>query len=162
MASKGVCFMMLIGLENRIWNSRWRSLIRYKSFYFKLRNRRWILALKIADFTSAEIVENIGEESPKYYVFFQTTGVSTQAHVTSVLCKLSHKRAGVTSDRWDLVWKIKYWGLRTLHIILFSPFFCKIETIHITHALVTWAWDACVQTKKNLCGKYVSFCTLLN
>ena len=47
------------------------------------------MALKIADFPSAEIVENIGEESPKYYVFVQTTGVSTQAHVTSVLCKLS-------------------------------------------------------------------------
>ena len=55
--------------------------------------------MNFADFPSAEIVENIGEESPKYYVFVQTTGVSTQAHVTSVLCKLSHKRAGVTSDR---------------------------------------------------------------
>ena len=55
------------------------------------------MVLKIADFPSAEIVEHIGEESPKYYVFDQTQ--VSQANVTGVLCKLSHKRAGVTSDR---------------------------------------------------------------
>ena len=57
-----------------------RSLIRYKSFYSMLRNGRGILALKIADFPSAEIVENIGEESPNYYVFVQTTGVSSSRY----------------------------------------------------------------------------------
>ena len=48
------------------------------------------MALKIVDFPSAEIVENIGEESPKYYVFVQTTGVSTQAHVTPQVCYVNY------------------------------------------------------------------------
>ena len=34
-------------------------------------------------------------------------------------------RCRVTSDRWDVVWEIKYWGLRTLNIIIFTFFFVK-------------------------------------
>ena len=28
-------------------------------------------------------------------------------------------RYRITSDRWDVVWEIKYWGLRTINIIIF-------------------------------------------
>ena len=28
-------------------------------------------------------------------------------------------RCRLTSDRWDVVWEIKYWGLRTINIIIF-------------------------------------------
>ena len=46
---------------------------------------------------------------------------ASQAHVTSVLCKLTlsqESRCCVTSDHWDFVWEIKYWALRTLNIII--------------------------------------------
>ena len=50
---------------------------------------------------------------------------ASQAHGTSVLCKLTfsqESRCRVTSNRWDFVWEIKYWGLRTLNIIIFTFF----------------------------------------
>ena len=41
--------------------------------------------------------------------------------------KLSTINTGVafTSNRWDFVWEIKYWGLRTLNIIILSYFSIK-------------------------------------
>ena len=54
---------------------------------------------------------------------------ASQAHVTSVLCKLTfsqESRCRLTSNRWDFVWEIKHWGLRTLNIIFFT-FFYKIS-----------------------------------
>ena len=40
-----------------------------------------------------------------------------------VMYIFSHEsRCRITSDRWDIVWEIKYWGLRTLNIILFQLF----------------------------------------
>ena len=50
---------------------------------------------------------------------------ASQPHVTSVLCKLTfsqESRCRVTSNRWDFVWEIKYWGLRTLNIIILTYF----------------------------------------
>ena len=55
---------------------------------------------------------------------------ASQAHGTSVLCKLTfsqESRCRVTSNRWDFVLEIKYWGLRTLNIIIFTYFFYKIN-----------------------------------
>ena len=46
----------------------------------------------------------------------------SQAHVTSVLCKLTFSQESwcrATSNRWDFVWEIKYWGLRMLNRIIF-------------------------------------------
>ena len=50
---------------------------------------------------------------------------ASQPHVTSVLCQLTfsqESRCRVTSNRWDFAWEIKYWGLRTLNIIILTYF----------------------------------------
>ena len=51
-----------------------------------------------------------------------------QSHVSSVLCKLTfsqESRCRVTSNRWDFVWEIEYWGLRTVNIIILTYFSIK-------------------------------------
>ena len=40
-------------------------------------------------------------------------------------------RCRVTGDRWDFVWEIKYWGLRTLNIITYYLFFYKINETYL-------------------------------
>ena len=53
---------------------------------------------------------------------------ASQAHGTSVLCKLTFSQESqcrVTSNRWDFVWEIKYWGLRTLNFIIYTFFSIK-------------------------------------
>ena len=49
----------------------------------------------------------------------------SQPHVTNVLCQLTfsqESRCRVTSNRWNFAWEIKYWGLRTLNIIILTYF----------------------------------------
>ena len=46
---------------------------------------------------------------------------ASKAHVTSVWCKLTfsqESRCRVTTNRWDFVWELKHWALRTLNIII--------------------------------------------
>ena len=53
---------------------------------------------------------------------------ASQSHVSSVLCKLTfsqESRCRVTSNRWDFVWEIEYWGLRTVNIIILTYFSIK-------------------------------------
>ena len=53
---------------------------------------------------------------------------ASQAHVTIVLCKLTfsqESRCRITSNCWEFVWEIKYWGLRTLNIIILTYFSIK-------------------------------------
>ena len=57
--------------------------------------------------------------------FLNMIAQASQAHVTSVWCKFTisqESRCCITSNRWDFVWEIKYWGLRMLNIII-STFF---------------------------------------
>ena len=52
----------------------------------------------------------------------------SQAHVTSLLCKLTfsqESRCRVTNNRWDFEWEIQYWDLRTLNIIILTYFSIK-------------------------------------
>ena len=51
---------------------------------------------------------------------------ASQAHVMSMECKLTLLYFLARGDRWDVVWEIRYWGLRTLNIIIFYLFFYKI------------------------------------
>ena len=48
---------------------------------------------------------------------------ASKAHVTSVWCKLTfsqESRCRVTTNRWDFVWELKHWALRTLNIIILN------------------------------------------
>ena len=69
------------------------------------------------------------------YVWHGTPQAS-QAQVTSVLCKLTfsqESRCRVTSNRWDFVWEIKYWGLRTLNIIILTYFSIKYINLALSN-----------------------------
>ena len=56
-------------------------------------------------------------------------------HVTSVMYIFSREiRCRVTNDRWDFVWEIKYWGLRTLKII-FNLLKKSVVTAWISHPI---------------------------
>ena len=57
--------------------------------------------------------------------FLNMIAQASQAHVTSMLCKFTISQESgccITSNRWDFVWEIKYWGLQMLNIII-STFF---------------------------------------
>ena len=41
------------------------------------------------------------------------------------MCYVKESRCRITIDRWDFVWEIKYWGLQTLNIIIFTFFSIK-------------------------------------
>ena len=71
--------------------------------------------------------------------------LASQAHVKSVSRKLTfsqESRCHVTSNRWDFVWEIEYWGLQTLNIIIFLTliFFYKINKgdLPLMYSCVLW------------------------
>ena len=69
---------------------------------------------------------------------------ASQAHVTSVLCKLTfaqESRCRVTSNRWFLVREIKYWGLTANAKYHYSYlFFYRInkEDLPLMYSCVFW------------------------
>ena len=87
------------------------------------------------------------------------TPQASQADVTGVLCKLTFSRESrcrVTSNRWDFVWEMKYWGPRTPNIIIA---FIVRRTQHI---ILGFPWYS-VEIPVVLISSYVCiFCAILN
>ena len=127
--SKNICMTNVIGLLREgfvvIIHLTLRCSVRFQKDLFK---GRWSLA-------GRKIFLNI-VVTKGFAVFFLLLSYcslisrASQPHGTSVLCKLTfsqESRCRVTSNRWDFVLEIKYWGLRTLNIIIFTYFFYKIN-----------------------------------
>ena len=67
--------------------------------------------------------------------FLNMIAQASKAHVTSVLHKFTISqeiRCCVTSNHWDFVWEIKYWGLQMLNIIIIFTFFLQNKKGRLT------------------------------
>ena len=67
--------------------------------------------------------------------FLNMIAQASKAHVTSVLHKFTISqeiRCCITSNHWDFVWEIKYWGLQMLNIIIIFTFFLQNKKGRLT------------------------------